>query len=113
LLAINRFSSPGAHPGAGGYLSLLLIAVAGMIISIVMLRSDRFSRSTGYVGILASACDLAYCIAFVLLPAADGGVLALWFIPIAGLLLMIWHIMIAWRLSQLGCRAGKTFPQQS
>jgi hypothetical protein len=31
MLAINRFSDPGAHPGAGGYTSLLIIAVAGMI----------------------------------------------------------------------------------
>jgi hypothetical protein len=104
LLAINRFSSPSAHPGAGGYLSLLLIAVAGMITSVVTLRSAVFNRATAYVGILASALDLAYCFAFALLSNVDSELLAVCFIPAAGLLLMIWHILIGRRLYQLGRR---------
>jgi hypothetical protein len=59
MLAINRFSDPGAHPGTGGYISLLLIAVAGMITSFVMLQSYVFNRATAYVGSLASGFDLA------------------------------------------------------
>ena len=102
LLAINRFTSFGAHPGSGGYMSLLLIAVAGMIISIVMLRSDVFNRTTAHVGILASAFDLAYCIVFVFMPAVDTELLAVIFIPAAGLFLMIWHIMVGWKLYLLG-----------
>jgi len=113
MLAINRFSNPGAHPGAGGYLSLLLIAVAGMITSVVMLRSAVFNRATAYVGILASAFDLAYCIAFAFVPAVDSDLLAVCFIPAAGLLLMIWHILIGRRLFQLGRLEGKTPPKQS
>jgi hypothetical protein len=102
LLALNRFSSPGAHPGAGGYLSLLLIAVASMITSIVMLRSAVFNRATAYMGILASALDLAYCVAFACLPTVDSELLAVLFIPAAGLLLAIWHILVGWRLFHLG-----------
>ncbi|MCK4898067.1 MAG: DUF4386 family protein [Anaerolineales bacterium] len=102
MLAINRFSDPGAHPGTGGYISLLLIAVAGMITSFVMLQSDVFNRATAYVGILASGFDLAYCIAYVSLPTVDSELLAILFIPAAGLFLMIWHIMVGWRLIQLG-----------
>jgi hypothetical protein len=111
MLAINRFSSPGAHPGAGGYMSLLLIAVAGLITSVVMLRSAVFNRTTAYVGILASAFDLAYCIAYVFVPAVDSELLAVCFIPAAGLLLMIWHILIGRRLFQLGRLEKKTLPQ--
>jgi hypothetical protein len=113
MLAINRFSSPGAHPGAGGYLSLLLIAVAGMITSVVMLRSAVFNRVTAYVGILASAFDLAYCLAYAFVPAADSDLLAICFIPAAGLFLMIWHIMVGWRLYQLGRLEGKALPKRS
>ena len=102
MLAINRFTSPGAHPGSGGYMSLLLIAVGGMIISIVMLRSNVFNRATAYVGILASAFDLTYCMAFVFVPTVDSELLTVIFIPAAGLFLMIWHIMVGWRLYQLG-----------
>ena len=110
MLAMNRFSSPGAHPGAGGLVSLLLIAIAGMMTSVLMLRSDAFSRATAFAGILASALDLAYGIAYVFLPVVDSERLALWFIPAAGLFLMIWHIMVGWRLLQLGRLTEKTLP---
>lgn len=108
LLALNRFSSPGAHPGAGGYLSLLLIAAAGMISSVAMLRSNLFSRATGYAGIVANGLDLAYCLAFAFVPGADRELLAVSFIPAAGLFLMVWHIMAGWRLYRLGAAAPKT-----
>ncbi len=98
LLSINRFSDLGSHPGTGGYISLLLVACAGLTTSIVMLRSVVFSRATVYVGILASAFDLAYCIAFVFVPMSKSELLAIYTIPAAGLFWMIWHIMIGWKL---------------
>ena len=101
MLVINRFTDLGSNPGTGGYISLLLIAAAGMITSFVMLRSEVFNRATAYVGILANGLDLAYCIAFVALPTVNSELLALIFIPAAGLFLMIWHIMVGWRLYQL------------
>ena len=107
LLTINQFSSPGR------YLSLLLIAVAGLLTSIVMLRSKVFNRATAYVGMLAAILDLAYCLAVVLLPAVDGELLGVYFIPAAGLCLMIWHILIGRRLYQQGRFAGKTQIQHS
>jgi hypothetical protein len=112
LLALNRFSILGAHPGSGGYLSLLLIATAGVISSVVMLRSNVFKRATAYVGILANALDLAYCIAYAFAPTAVGELLALLFIPAAGFFLMVWHIMVGWRLFRLGWRKGETLPKQ-
>jgi hypothetical protein len=106
LLRINQFSSPGR------YLSLLLMGVAGLLTSIVMLRSHVFNRATAYAGILTSAFDLAYCLAFACVPAVDGELLAVCFIPAAGLFLMIWHILIGQRLYRYGRFAGKTQPQQ-
>jgi hypothetical protein len=102
MLAINRFTSQGAHPGTGGYLSLLLIAISGLITSVVMLRSNAFHRVIAYVGILASVFDLAYCIAYVFAPTVDSELLAVIFIPAGGLFLMVWHILVGWRLYQLG-----------
>lgn len=89
LLTINQFGSPGR------YLSLLFSAIAGLLISSVMRRSDVFNRATVYVGMLAAALDLAYCLTIILLPAADAEKVALCFIPAAGLGLMMWHILIA------------------
>ena len=102
MLAINRFSSPGAYPGTGGLISLFLIAAAGMITSVVMLRSDEFNRATPYTGILTNGFDLVYCIAFVFMPAAESELLAIIFIPIAGLFMMVWHILVGWRLYKSG-----------
>jgi hypothetical protein len=113
LLALNRFTAPGSHPGSGGFLSLLLIAVAGILASVVMLQSGLFKRATAYVGILAGVLDLAYCMAYAFVPAVDSELLAVLFIPAAGLLLMLWHIMVGWRLYGLGRLEGKTLPKGS
>lgn len=102
LLANIRFVDAGSNPGAGGYLSLLLVAMAGLITSIVMLGGSIFNRATAYVGILAGALDLAYCLVFALLPDVNGEMLALVFIPAAGLSWMVWHILVGWRLIKLG-----------
>jgi hypothetical protein len=102
MLAINDIGNPGTQPSTGIYMSSLLIAIAGMITSIVMLRSDMFSRATAYVGILASTFDLVYCIAFAFVPVINADLVAISTIPAAGLLLMIWHILIGRRLFQLG-----------
>jgi len=106
VLAINN---PGAiYQGTGIYVSFLLLAVAGLMVSAVMLRSSIFGRVTAYVGILASAFDLAYCITFAFVPA-----MTVYLLSAAGLLLMVWHILIGRRLYQLGRLERKTPPKQS
>jgi hypothetical protein len=100
VLAINN---PGSiYQGTGIYMSFLLLAVAGLMISAVMLRSNIFSRVTAYVGILASTFDLVYCITFAFIPA-----ITVYILSISGLLLMIWHILIGLRLFQLGRGVSK------
>ena len=100
VLAINN---PGAiYQGTGIYMSFLLLALAGLMISVVMLRSNIFSRITAYVGILVSAFDLVYCITFAFIPA-----ITVYLLSAAGLLLMIWHILIGLRLLRLGWGVSK------
>jgi hypothetical protein len=82
----------------GVYMSLLLVAVAGFIMSVVMLQSKIFGKVTAYVGILAGALDLIYCVTtFASVPELDASLLAS-----AGLCLMIWHILAGRKLYQLG-----------
>ena len=45
---------------------------------------------------------LAYSIAFLFATATAGEHLPVLFLPAAGLLYMVWHIMIGWRLVRLG-----------
>ena len=95
LLAIDN---PGTiHNGTGIYVSLLLVTLAGLIISIVMLRSRVFGRATAYIGILAHAFGLGYFVALVLAPAIV-------FLPpsLSALFLLAWYIRIGLRLLQLG-----------
>ena len=79
--------------GTGAYMSFLLMGVAGLVISVVMLRTSIFSRAAAYVGILANVAMLAYYVVPLVAPSA--GVLFLW---ISGLLFLIWMILVGYRL---------------
>jgi hypothetical protein len=75
-----------SFPETGPYMSLLLIALAGLLFSGLLLRSHR---ATAIVGLIASGCDLAYCLTFVF-----GPILQTVFLASGGLFWMIWHILI-------------------
>jgi hypothetical protein len=95
LLAINN---PGAlHEGTGIYATLLLVLLAGLIISVVMLRSNVFGKATAVTGILANGFMLAY---FVVLPFVPDWVV-LPFVISAPFRVM-WYFLIARKLFQLG-----------
>lgn len=101
--AMLSIYNPGTvYQGTGIYLSFLLVAGAGLLISIAMLRSTIFGRTTAYIGILASVLDLGYCLTVILVPGAALAVIGTLFVASAGLLLMIWHILIGLRLLQMG-----------
>lgn len=100
MLALSRFSSSGAQPGSGGYVSLFLIAATGLIFSVMLLQRKTFSKSTAYCGILANALDLTYCIAFPFVPGSASERLAVFFIPAAGFFFAVWHFMVGWKLLQ-------------
>src|SRR3990172_5914184 len=57
----SGFNQGVAYQNVGVYLSLLLLAVAGLFMSVVMLRRS-FGKITAYAGILASALDLAFIV---------------------------------------------------
>jgi hypothetical protein len=81
-----------AFPETGAYMSLLLIALAGLLFSSLLLRSHRV---TAIVGFLAGGCDLAFCLTFAFGPTLQ----ALW-LASGGLFWMIWHILVGRMLLQ-------------
>ena len=81
------------YPSAGAYVSLLLIAVAGLLFSVILLRSHR---AAGIVGLLASGCDLVYCLTVFLAPSLRAFLLAA-----GGLFWMIWHLLVGLWLLRL------------
>lgn len=94
LLAINQ--TGGNFPGTGVYLSFLLLAAAHLLSSAAMLRGGAFGRTAAYTGILAGAIDLVYCVSFAIAPGLTACLMSA-----AGLLLMIWHILVGLRLVQM------------
>lgn len=77
-----------AIPSTGALISLLLISLAGLLFSIMLLPSHR---TTAITGLLASGCDLVYCLVFHLTPIAPVYLL----LAAAGLFWMLWHLMVA------------------
>jgi hypothetical protein len=95
MLAIN--SPETIYQGTSIYVSYFLVLFAGLIISVVMLRGDIFSRATAVMGILANGIGLCYFITIAFAPA-------IYWIPhpISAPFRVIWYFLIALRLFKLG-----------
>lgn len=78
-------------------IGFLFMAVAGLITSVVMLRSRTFGKVPAYVGILAGLFTFANDISLVIAPSIAG-----FLMPVNGLLWLVWWILIGRRLLQLG-----------
>jgi hypothetical protein len=77
--------------GTAFYLNYILGSLTGIIISLVILRSNILSKGTAYVRIASSVCDFG-----LFLP-----VIGMWIAILSVLFLVIWDILIARRLLQI------------
>ena len=94
LLSVGQSHTPGT------FLGFFLSEIAGIMISLVMLRSKIFSKVTAYVGIFGFGFLLIFeCFASF---AAGTSTMALTLAMFGGLLSMAWYVLIALRLFQLG-----------
>ena len=95
LLAIYN---PGTiHQSTGYYVGYSFVVLAGLIVSVVMLRSRVFYRATAYVGILANGLVLIDFLVLAFAPALYG-------LPTAtsALFRVVWMVLIALGLFRLG-----------
>lgn len=92
LLAINA-------QGTGQYMGLLFVVLAGLVFSIVMLRSGVFSKATAYTGLIANSLMVAL---FFVWPSNPPWLALL--PSLSAPFRVIWYVLIARRLFQL--RAG-------
>ena len=93
---LARFNPAGPYHGAAYYISLLLVLIAGLIFSMVMLRSDTFNNWTAIMGLLANGIYLFYFPVFAFVPAI------VWLPPsLAAPFRMLWYILIAVKLFKL------------
>jgi hypothetical protein len=85
------------HNPAGVNLGLFLVALAGLIASLVMLRSRVFGKITAICGLVANSLVLTFYVALPLAPE-----IAPLFPAASAPFRLLWYILIARRLFQLG-----------
>ena len=92
LLALNNH----AVFGSGVFWGFVLVALAGLITSIVMLEGGPFGRSTSVIGMLANVLGLGYFFTLAFAPA-------LTFIPLSASapFVLVWYILIGLKLLKL------------
>ena len=84
LMASDMWHSSGAM--IGGFLML----IAALIVSVVMLKSENFSKATAVVGILTYGFDLVHKMVSIFTP--DIGI---FFMMVAGPLYLVWFPLLA------------------
>ncbi|MGD8996492.1 MAG: DUF4386 family protein [Anaerolineae bacterium] len=110
MLAVTR--------GTGLYTGMALAWLAGLILSVVMLRSKAFSRATAWLGILGWGLLVGgtpfggHYTATGATTTIQSVVIALQYIG-GGLLSLAWYILVGLRLLKMGPPEGKALPQQS
>lgn len=94
MLTVGQSHSPGT------FLGFFLAEIAGISISLVMLRSGVFGRAAAYAGVIG----FGILIIFEILSSFVAGLnqVTMVLAGLGGLLSMVWYILIARRLFQLG-----------
>ena len=92
MLSVGQSHTPGT------FIGFLLTEVAGIVISMVMLRSQVFDKATAYAGVLGFGLLLIFEVCSSFVPALG---VAMLFAMGGGLLSMAWYILVARRLFQL------------
>jgi hypothetical protein len=93
LLAVGQSHTPGT------FIGFFLSEIAGILVSVVMLRAGIFSRLNGWVGILGFGMLWVYEICHSFIPGSAS--FALLFAMIGGILNLVWYGLIAQRLFKI------------
>ncbi len=89
----------GAHGSAGIFLGFFIPNIAGLLMSLVMLKGKIFSKINSWFGIIGSILMLLYVILVNFVPGVE--TMATTFAMPGGLLLMTWMILFAIKLFRL------------
>jgi len=96
----------GVHGSTGAFISFSLPTLAGVLMSIIMLRQKTLSRWPSYLGIVGNTLMLVYVVLVTFLPGAQRIATAL-AMP-GGLMVLAWMTMIAITLIRLARQGGPT-----
>lgn len=100
LAAGEAVISSGMWNSTSGFLAGIFMQGGSVLISVVMLSSNKFSKATGITGILANGFDLVHVFAALFNPS-----LAVILLYISGPFYLLWFPLLARDLYKLGRRA--------
>jgi hypothetical protein len=86
---------------SGAYMGGMLLQGAGVLMSILMLRSRDFSRWTAWSGLLGNALDLTQHLLHPFVPAVSAAI-----VPFMGIFYFLWFPLLGRDLLRLA-RRGK------
>lgn len=93
LISVGKSHTPGT------FLAFFLSEIAGIMISVAMLNGKVFSKITAYTGILGFTVLLIFEICSSFVPTLSN--VAMLIVTVAGLLSIIWYILVARRFFQI------------
>jgi len=97
LAAAEAVMASDLWNSSGAYMSGILLQGAGVMISVVMVRSSDFSKVTAYAGLLANAVDLAQHVMHPFAPSISGVLTT-----VMGPFYLVWFPMLGRDLLRLG-----------
>ena len=89
----------GEHGGLGVFFSFILPTLSALVMSLVMLQGQGFSKANAYVGILGNALMLVYIALVTFAPSVKE--MAMMVAMPGGLLRVAWMVMLTIRLLRL------------
>jgi hypothetical protein len=94
MLSVGQSHTPGT------FIAFFLSESASLLISAAMLRGKVFGKANAYVGFSGFSLMLIFEVSASFVPALQG--VAMIFAMLGGILSLIWEIMVALKLFQLG-----------
>lgn len=98
----ERLLTRGAHGSVGVFPGFALCNLASILLSICMIRGNRFSRSVGVIGLVGTSLLLVYLILVTFIP--DTKNIAMGLAAPGGILSLIWMILYTKQLYRLSFR---------
>jgi hypothetical protein len=102
LAAGEAVLSMGVWSHSSAYAAGILLQGAGVVLSIIMLRSPDFHKATAWTGLVGNALDLVQHLIHPFAPQVAGVVQM-----VMGLPYLAWFVLLAWDLFRLGLRRSE------
>jgi hypothetical protein len=102
LAAGEAVISLGVWNHSSAYAAGILLQGAGVVLSVIMLRSHDFHKLTAWTGLIGNGLDLVQHLIHPFVPAV-GDVIQMGM----GLPYLVWYVMLVWDLLRLGLRRAE------